>query len=122
MVEILNVLDVELRLMISIILFVLVWEKMLPLMKEVADNVSVKKGKKRLQVWVSNEDDVNKFAIISLQRFFSLIDENINEQDQRQDLTNFRKVFKWESGGSHSIQKFSLHVFDVLNGLLDYDS
>ena len=98
------------------------WEKMLPLMKEVVDNVSVKKGKKRLQVWVSNEDDVNKFAIISLQRFFSLIDENINEQDQRQDLTNFRKVFKWESGGSHSIQKFSLHVFDVLNGLLDYDS
>ena len=50
-------------------------------MKEVADNVSVKKGKKRLQVWVSNEDDVNKFAIISLQRFFSLIDEN-NDQDQ----------------------------------------
>ena len=95
---------------------------MLPLMKEVTDNVSVKKGKKRLQVWVSNEDDVNKFAIISLQRFFSLIDENINEQDQRQDLTNFRKVFKWEGGGSHSIQKLSLHVFDVLNGLLDYDS
>ena len=55
---------------------------MLPLMKEVADNVSVKKGKKRLQVWVSNEDDVNKFAIISLQRFFSLIDEN-NDQDQQ---------------------------------------
>ena len=50
-------------------------------MKEVADNVSVKKSRKRLQVWVSNEDDVNKFAIISLQRFFSLIDEN-NDQDQ----------------------------------------
>ena len=51
----------------SICLTVLVWEKMLPLMKEVTDNVSVKKGKKRLQVWVSNEDDVNKFAIIPLQ-------------------------------------------------------